>query len=188
MQAEEAPPTYSEYPTELPDLFPIGKRQAKPLVNVTELQAHLKLLGAFHELKREVEAQAVEAGVANRSQALSVSIENKDQAWVIFVNRAVHRFFAWTSVEWNMSLPGLHADVMPPLDVLMVWHTYLLVRGLYIPLSFHWDSRLYFYIESSVLLRRSKPYDNHVHRESEQVAVSYPFLLMHDSYHLMANS
>jgi hypothetical protein len=119
MQAEEAPPTYSEYPTELPELFPIGKHQVKPLVNVTELQAHLKLLGAFHELKQEVETQPLGDGAAN-----------KDEAWVIFVNRAVYRFFSWASAQWNLSAPGLYADMMPPLDVIMVWHTYLLVRDL----------------------------------------------------------
>jgi hypothetical protein len=116
MQAE-TPPTYSEYPTELPDLFPIGQDQVKPLVSVTELQAHLKLLGAFYELKREVQNQPsnVEAG-------------NKDEAWVVFVNRAVYRFFAWTSEQWNLPGPELYVDEVPPLDVLMVWHTYLLVR------------------------------------------------------------
>jgi hypothetical protein len=116
MQAE-TPPTYSEYPTELPDLFPIGRDQVRPLVNVTELQAHLKLLGAFYELKREVQNQPSNVGAGN-----------KDEAWVVFVNRAVYRFFAWTSVPWNLPGPELYVDEVPPLDVLMVWHTYLLVR------------------------------------------------------------
>ncbi|PVF99608.1 hypothetical protein CPB86DRAFT_282499 [Serendipita vermifera] len=115
MQAEETPPTYSEYPTELPEQFPIGQNSVRPLVNVTELQAHLKLLGAFYELKREV--QGHQDGIA---------ANDKDQAWVVFVNRAVHRFFAWTSAKWNLPAPGLYPHMMPPLDVMMVWHTYLL--------------------------------------------------------------
>jgi hypothetical protein len=116
MKAEQASPTYSEYPTELPERFPIGQNNVQPLVNVKELQAHLKLLGAFYELKREVQ-----------SQQEGIAADDKDQAWVVFVNRAVHRFFAWTSAKWDMSSRGLDPDSMPPLDVTMVWHTYLLV-------------------------------------------------------------
>ncbi|PVF99605.1 hypothetical protein CPB86DRAFT_282277 [Serendipita vermifera] len=115
MKAEELPPTHSEYPTELPDHLPIGQNNVRPLVNVAELQAHLKLLAAFYELKREVQGQ--KDGVA---------VDDNDQAWLVFVNRAVHRFFAWTSAKWNLSSPGLSPDMMPPLDVMMVWHTYLL--------------------------------------------------------------
>jgi hypothetical protein len=115
----EAPPTYSEYPTKLPDFFPIGSYKVKPVVNVTELQAHLRLLGAFYELKLEVQRQAD-----------GIEAQNKDEAWVVFVNRAVYRFFAWNSANWTLSMPGLYLEMMPPLDVLMVWHTYLLVRSL----------------------------------------------------------
>ena len=50
----EQPPSYSEYPTELPTAFPIGKANVWPLVNVSEGQAHLRLLGAFDGLRRSV--------------------------------------------------------------------------------------------------------------------------------------
>jgi hypothetical protein len=58
METAEGPPTYSEYPTVLPASFPIGIQKVQPLVNVTELQAHLRLLGAIHTLKQNVQAQA----------------------------------------------------------------------------------------------------------------------------------
>jgi len=61
MQTAEVPPAYSEYPTELPDSFPIGRHKVEPLVNVTKLQAHLRLLGAIHKLKQDVQAQQVAA-------------------------------------------------------------------------------------------------------------------------------
>lgn len=115
MQATEKPPTYSEYPTELPDGFPIAGTNVQPLVNVTELQAHLRLLGAIHKLKQTVQAQ--EEGIAAK---------NKDQAWVVFVNRAVHRFYVWASATWSRGSPGLNEAIIPPLDVVMVWHSYLL--------------------------------------------------------------
>jgi hypothetical protein len=115
-EAQEGPPVYSEYPTELPEHFPIGNQNVNPLINVTELQAHLRILGAIHKLKSVVQTQG--AGVA---------ATNKDLAWIVFVNRAVYRFYAWTSGYWKQDVPALNEAIMPPLDVLMVWHTYLLV-------------------------------------------------------------
>ncbi|KIM29346.1 hypothetical protein M408DRAFT_23112 [Serendipita vermifera MAFF 305830] len=115
MQAAEGPPADSEYPTELPDNFPIGENNVQPLLDVTELQAHLRLLGAIHKLKQTVQAQ--DPGVA---------AQNKDQAWVVFANRAVHRFYAWASSTWSQESLELDETTIPPLDVVMVWHTYLL--------------------------------------------------------------
>ncbi|KAG9042735.1 hypothetical protein FS842_002087 [Serendipita sp. 407] len=108
-------PYYSEYPTSLPARFPIGAHQPTPLLSVTELQAHLRLLGAFHKLKEDVQ-----------SQVEGIAATNKELGWVIFVNRAVYRFFAWTAATWNKSSPTLSETYIPPLDVIMVWHTYLL--------------------------------------------------------------
>ncbi|CAG8633747.1 10604_t:CDS:1 [Acaulospora colombiana] len=164
MQAEETPPTYSEYPTELPEQLPIGQHNVRPLVNVTELQAHLKLLGAFSELKRDVQDQ--QDGIVT---------DDRDQVWVVFVNRAVHRFFAWTSAQWELPSPGLYPDMMPPLDVMMVWHTYLLVWHLNLL-----QSRLHrllepICLESSIILRRSKSVIKCIRAKSTKTAVSYQF-------------
>ncbi|KAG8785422.1 hypothetical protein FRC16_001948, partial [Serendipita sp. 398] len=113
--AAELPPPYSEYPTELPTHFPIASFKPAPLVSVTELLAHLRLLGAFHKLKQDVQ-----------SQAEGIATTNKELGWVVFVNRAVYRFFEWTAATWNKSSPALGEMYIPPLDVIMVWHTYLL--------------------------------------------------------------
>ncbi|CAG7854222.1 SubName: Full=Uncharacterized protein {ECO:0000313/EMBL:CCA67541.1} [Serendipita indica DSM 11827] len=113
MQSQEPAPVYTQYPTELPPTFPIGVHRTAPLVNVTELQAHLRLLGAISKLKSDV-------------QTRGVSARSKDTAWVVFVNRAVFRFFEWVNALWIPSEPGLDETRVPPLDVLMVWHTYLL--------------------------------------------------------------
>lgn len=111
-------PVYTEYPTELPTTFPIGKQEVPPLVNITELQAHLRILGAFDQLKKSVEASQYPSGVS---------------AWVIFVNRAVHRFYKWlNSPSREGVIPASSEETMPPLDVLMVWHSYLLVSHLHI--------------------------------------------------------
>lgn len=112
----EQPPPYSEYPTELPATFPIGTKNVRPLVNVTELQAHLTLLGAFDRLKRTVVEQCLPAGM------------NEEQAWVVFVNKAVHRFYALLRTNWPDGLVVASSEMtMPPLDIILVWHSYLLV-------------------------------------------------------------
>lgn len=114
----DQPPSYNEYPTELPATFPIGKKSVQPLVTVTELQAHLRLLGAFYRLKRTVVDQCLPAGV------------NKEQAWVIFVNKAVHRFYALLQSNWpDGSVVASSEVTMPPLDIILIWHSYLLVGG-----------------------------------------------------------
>ncbi|KAG8865591.1 hypothetical protein FRC20_009674 [Serendipita sp. 405] len=124
-EPSELPPTYADYPTELPTQFSVGAYQSAPIVNVTELQAHLRLLGAFHKLKEDVQAQ--DTGIA---------ATDKDLGWVVFVNRAVYRFFCWTAATWNKPSPDLRETYIPPLDVIMVWHTYLLN-----PRTFFEDSR-----------------------------------------------
>jgi hypothetical protein len=114
----QIPPSYTEYPTELPATFPIGEHEVPPLVNVTDLQAHLRLLGAFDRLKYTV--QHPEDGPPPGMQ--------REHLWVLFLNRAVDRFEAFMSATWpnNVVVASTEATT-PPLDVLMVWHTYLLV-------------------------------------------------------------
>ena len=116
---EQLPPSHNEYPTKLPATFPIGKYEVPPLVNVTDLQAHLRLLGAFDRLKYTVE---------HPEDGLPPGME-REHLWILFLNRAVHRFEIFISTAWpnNIVVASTEAT-MPPLDVLMVWHTYLLVR------------------------------------------------------------
>ena len=111
MEHLEGPPVYSEYPTELPKTFPVGRHKVQPLVNVTELQAHLRLLGAIYKLKQDVQAR--QDGIA---------ATNSELAWVVDVNRAIWRFYKWTSSSWSLGSPGLSEEAMPPIDVIMVWH------------------------------------------------------------------
>lgn len=112
---EEKKDIVTHYPTQLPAEFTVGSSRTHPVVTVSELQAHLRLLGAFHKLKVDVESQ--EEGIA---------ATNKDLAWVVFVNKAVVSFFDWTFSKWNSTKLPLESTIMPPLPVMMVWHTYLL--------------------------------------------------------------
>jgi hypothetical protein len=55
---------------------------------------------------------------------------NKEQAWAVFVNKAVHRFYALLQAYWpDGCVVASSETTMPPLDVVLIWHSYLLVRG-----------------------------------------------------------
>ncbi|KAK7035892.1 hypothetical protein R3P38DRAFT_3484110 [Favolaschia claudopus] len=112
--SREAPPAYS-----IPATFTIGGRSARPFVTAAQIKAHLALLHAFAELKSSVESNNF-AGVPH------VPTE-KEQRWAWFVGLAVERF-----ERWCIALPE-NGDytVLPPVDVLMVWHAYSLNPGWY---------------------------------------------------------
>ena len=97
----------------LPPTFRIGKVNPPPVVTIDELLAHLKLLGAFDKLQKEVRSQE---GIAEN---------NKDGAWALFLSRAVWRFDKWA--ENPRLRTAMEEENCPPLDVAMVWHTYCLV-------------------------------------------------------------
>jgi hypothetical protein len=112
----ELPPLYAGRQTShLPPTFPVGKHDVAPVVTIEGLQAHLQVLGAFAHLKQNVSDM-------NSSQA------DNDQAWTIYINRAVHRFNTFMEAEWPNGFPGWMEETTPPLDVLMVLHSYMLVR------------------------------------------------------------
>ena len=112
------PSSFTKYPTELPATFPIGKHKVPPLVNVADLQAHLRLLGAFDRLKYTVQ---------HPTGGLPLDMQS-EHLWLLFLNRAVHRFEIFMSATWPRNVVVTSTEsTMPPLDVLMVWHTYLLV-------------------------------------------------------------
>ena len=115
--AELEPPTYS---TGLPATFHVGKHDTPPVIGLDEVEAHLRILGAFGALKARVIA-------AQKELATNQQLDATD-AWTVFLCRAVHRFELWIR-----SLPAAAITVwkvLPPIDVLLVWHTYLLAsRG-----------------------------------------------------------
>ncbi|KAG8963928.1 hypothetical protein FRC03_002424 [Tulasnella sp. 419] len=118
-----APPSYdapfsSAVNSSLPNHFVIGSRTTSPLVLPSDLLSHLRLLGAFKKLKEEVHRKA-QSGT------------DRDGSWSIFLARAVYRFTLWVehiaNVASKLNEKGSMADaLMPPIDVMMVWHTYML--------------------------------------------------------------
>ncbi|KAG2335695.1 hypothetical protein BDR05DRAFT_1006548 [Suillus weaverae] len=108
-QPEPEPPQYT-----LPETFNIGRRSTQHLIHPDQLKAHLQLLAAFSHLKQRVVA----------SESLIAGLESdSEKRWVWFVNLAVERFERWClTIEQS----DIVEQRLPPIDVTMVWHAYLL--------------------------------------------------------------
>ena len=117
---DELPPHYADFPAD-PVTFSIGSQETAPLVNLTEVQSHLRLLAAFDKLKDDVQKAH-----ASMERLESEPVLDSDAAWVVFINKAAYRFDKFMSGKWE-EFPRWDEAVIPPLDVVMVWHTYLLV-------------------------------------------------------------
>jgi hypothetical protein len=98
----------------LPETFNIGQCSTQHLVHPDQLKAHLQLLAAFSQLKQRVVA----------SENLIAGLESdSEKRWVWFVNLAVERFERWClSIKQSDTVE----QRLPPIDVTMVWHAYLL--------------------------------------------------------------
>ncbi|KAJ7700855.1 hypothetical protein B0H17DRAFT_925014 [Mycena rosella] len=116
----EAPPAYS-----FPTAFTVGaSRTTLPFVSVPQIKDHLALLHAFAELKLKVEGMA-DFGVSHLPS-------DQERRWAWFVGLSVERFEKWCkALQPSHSEKGL-ATLLPPVDVLMVWHAYLLNPGWYL--------------------------------------------------------
>jgi hypothetical protein len=84
------------------------------LPSTAECAAHLKLVQAF---------RAVQQGVM-RSPSLSLHFESS-QKWSAYATLAAIRFLSW----WKAG--DVFPSELPPLDVLMVWHSFLLNAQLF---------------------------------------------------------
>ncbi|KZV98764.1 hypothetical protein EXIGLDRAFT_746476, partial [Exidia glandulosa HHB12029] len=120
-EEDQQPPTYAAsraepppYPRLLPATFRVGFRETTPFVTVDELEDHLRILGAFSRLKSRVELDGQQPHLAHPLEPAA--------AWTVFLCRAVYRFTRW--LQAVKVTPD--ESSLPPLDVLMVWHAYML--------------------------------------------------------------
>ncbi|GBE89584.1 hypothetical protein SCP_1602470 [Sparassis crispa] len=123
--ATNAPPTTTTRPTCVaPTAYRIGGVTLEaPRVELDHLRAHLALLRTFKSLRTLIE-DAAELGL----QGLRMGTTAR---WAWFVGLAVERFQRWAAVVRHESLFTWVATDLPPIDVLMVWHAYLLNPGWY---------------------------------------------------------
>ncbi|KAF8076953.1 hypothetical protein FPV67DRAFT_1473294 [Lyophyllum atratum] len=101
--------------------FPIGSQTTEPLVFVSEVRGHLALLHAFATLRWQVDAYDITA-----QWAVPFVPQDTDMKWAWFVGLAVERFSAWCNTLGDHDAGRPAVDFLPPLDVLMVWHAYML--------------------------------------------------------------
>ncbi|KAI0339604.1 hypothetical protein BDW22DRAFT_1335746 [Trametopsis cervina] len=115
---EEPPPDYTP-----PSLYRVGgKVVTEPFTDVEQLKAHLALLRAFKTLRTAVEDDA--------ERKLPQQIQDLQQPalrWSSVVALAAERFYRWVSALAEVNPSGKWAEQeLPPIDVLMVWHAYML--------------------------------------------------------------
>ncbi|GBE89582.1 hypothetical protein SCP_1602450 [Sparassis crispa] len=113
------PPAYTA-----PSAYRIGGTTlGTPLVHLHHLRAHLALLRAFKVLRSAVEGAP---GLGLEGGKMEGTAK-----WAWFVGLAVERFQRWAAGVRPGTLQRWVAEELPPIDVLMVWHAYLLNPGWY---------------------------------------------------------
>jgi hypothetical protein len=111
-----APPEINPV-TLLPASFRVGPYNVAPFVTVPEMKMHLKLLAAFDALQGRVRTTPESQG----------EVLDGDTRWAVFCVRAEKGFERWTAqLETRERVGLLRGEDLPGLDVLMVWHSYML--------------------------------------------------------------
>lgn len=127
----DPPPDYPAPPaldpvSRLPSAFRIGLHDVKPVVAVPQLLNHCKLLACFWELRKAVvETPWVPSDLPPGRSTADVDPTVK---WSVFCTLAEKRFEFWvteTLARRGAAAP-LKSDELPGIEVLMVWHSYML--------------------------------------------------------------
>ncbi|KAL0950339.1 hypothetical protein HGRIS_010309 [Hohenbuehelia grisea] len=135
----EVLPTYTAAPAtndlpnySFPESFRVGTKTTSPFVTDAQLKGHLALLRAFTELKQQVETDETlhQYFTANMPVA-SDSEDFRERKWTAYVAIAVERFERWYNTLSSSDSQAFTTDHLPPVDVMMVWHAYLLNPGWY---------------------------------------------------------
>ncbi|PWN32689.1 uncharacterized protein FA14DRAFT_191770 [Meira miltonrushii] len=141
-----------------PTVLNIGHRKFDPLVSLSEIGAHLSLLMAFRDIRKTCHSFASDK-------------EAQDKIWSIYLRRANYRFSLYVEQvlssaillsdrlserkpqdllhinpvkvqgHTHRTLFDIPEDAIPPLDVLMIWHAYMLNPGRYAEDTARVDSR-----------------------------------------------
>ncbi|KAI1126978.1 hypothetical protein F5Y10DRAFT_266556 [Nemania abortiva] len=93
----------------------LGEGDSTRLPTLYECAAHLKLLNAIVRLQVDVEEWA------------DITGKEKEEAWSMYCSAAVERFLKWSQAAGVAD----EDETVPPLDILMVWHSYMLNTAAY---------------------------------------------------------
>ncbi|KIJ69734.1 hypothetical protein HYDPIDRAFT_78222 [Hydnomerulius pinastri MD-312] len=97
-----------------------SQRTPGPLVSPEQVKGHLRLLRAFHNLR-----VTVEDCKDRRLPGYAMQMD-KGSRWKWFVHLAIDRFERWVESLKFVPLEKFVTKHLPPIDVWMVWHAYLL--------------------------------------------------------------
>ncbi|KAI9569231.1 hypothetical protein HD554DRAFT_2020776 [Boletus coccyginus] len=107
--------------TSRPPAYVVGSQRAqRPLVSLEHVKGHIRLLRSFHNLRITVEDCK-----DHRIPGYAMKMD-KDARWRWFVHLAVERFERWVTSLQFVPLEKFVTGHIPPVDVWMVWHAYLL--------------------------------------------------------------
>ncbi|KAK0230085.1 hypothetical protein IW262DRAFT_1261796 [Armillaria fumosa] len=113
-ESDAPPPSY-----ELPYPPLIGRRAIQtPFVNISQLKGHLCLLKYFASLKKAVER--IDCSIYKDAP------KDRERRWSWFIGLAVERFERWCKELTSADEADFADKCLPPVDVIMVWHAYLL--------------------------------------------------------------
>ncbi|KAG8947391.1 hypothetical protein FRC03_001046, partial [Tulasnella sp. 419] len=113
---------------EFATFYPVGKRKnVHALIHPFDLADHLTLLRAFHQIREDIRA------------SVDATMVNPDDVWDVSLAKAVRRFEQWVKEAVGFTprnaTEGRPAPFqeheIPPVDVIMIWHTYLLNPRIY---------------------------------------------------------
>ncbi|KAF9235563.1 hypothetical protein BU15DRAFT_51289 [Melanogaster broomeanus] len=91
-----------------------------PLVSPEQVKGHLRLLRAFHNLRI-----IVEDCKDRRIPGYAMQMD-RHRRWEWFIHLAIDRFERWVQSLQFVPLAKFVTEHMPPLDVWLVWHAYIL--------------------------------------------------------------
>lgn len=85
-----------------------------PLISSQDVKAHIALMRAIQKLQNDFQLGDVSPGIPPAPKTLD------------FLRHAVMRFGTWLNTLSNIKSAASSLKQIPPLDVLMVWHSYML--------------------------------------------------------------
>ncbi|GAA6017826.1 hypothetical protein JCM11491_004636 [Sporobolomyces phaffii] len=104
-------PSYRTVDSSSPSGHRVGKQQDVTFVTPVQLHRHLRILAAFHSLRRKVETADFRG------------VSDPRAKWTVFAHLAAYRYEVYLK---EVVAAGSGSVTSPPLDVAMVFHTHLL--------------------------------------------------------------
>ncbi|KAH8828620.1 hypothetical protein DL96DRAFT_1595199 [Flagelloscypha sp. PMI_526] len=118
-----------------PESYTIGRKETSPFVTVPQVKGHLALLHEFVGLHTRVDLltrDELEHYNSLPNVIDTPGYTHMQQRWICFVQLAVERFEAWCLSLTQDDVNNFDEDSLPPTDVIMVWHSYMLNPGNYL--------------------------------------------------------